>query len=190
MSRFQTFPCGECGSQVVLATGPGRTAEYRVGVPLPVPADLAIPTCRKCGETYFTVELSARLAKAQAPLYDRWVKDHLTRLVGLLRDRHGLTLRQIETACGVTATYFSHVMKGRKKTSLPLIRLVEAFVAAPHELLRHVSGKPLQTDELTAETVVAYRAPVIEGFVRYAIGGVYREPTIVRGTAANDAYAA
>ncbi len=68
MSDFQPFRCAECGAEVGLTSGPGRAAEYRRGMFLPIPDSFAVPTCTSCREMYFTVERSAQLAKLQASL--------------------------------------------------------------------------------------------------------------------------
>jgi transcriptional regulator with XRE-family HTH domain len=139
--EFKPFRCVECGDQVRLLKKAGRVEEYRRGVPLPIPEDFAIPTCPTCGEEYFTVELSEALAKLQAPLFAEWQRAHCEPLVDRIRKAHEITLRELEEACGVTGTYLSHVLAGRKEASLTLIRLLEAYAAAPKELARQL-GKP------------------------------------------------
>lgn len=49
------FTCAECGGDVFAMTGLGRTVENERGVVLPVPDDLAAPTCVRCGEEYYSV---------------------------------------------------------------------------------------------------------------------------------------
>src|ERR1035437_8904968 len=106
---FKPFRCGVCGASVKSKKTPGRTREYRRGVVLPVPDDFGIPTCTGCGEEYLSVEQAEALDARQAPAYAVWQKDHLSKVVRRIQERHAVTLRQIEGACGVTATYLSHV---------------------------------------------------------------------------------
>lgn len=158
MSSKRLFHCAECGGDVVLAVGPGRTELHRRGVELPVPADFAIPTCRLCGETYLTADESARLAELQRPAFDELLKRQAAKLVELLTARHRIPLRRLEAACGVTATYLSHVTSGDKVPSVQLLRLLEAFHAAPDELERHLAGRPWQPST-SAELVLKAPSP-------------------------------
>jgi transcriptional regulator with XRE-family HTH domain len=141
-ARFAPFRCAECGDMVRLEKGPGRTEEYRRGVLLPVPADFEIPTCPTCGERYLSAERGERLARLQAPMFAEWQRALVAPLVAAIRKENGVTLRQIERACGVSDTYLSHVVAGRKEASLTLIRLLEAFAHAPSEFIRQLNGEP------------------------------------------------
>jgi transcriptional regulator with XRE-family HTH domain len=141
--EFEPFGCAECGDLVRLVTGPGRVEEYRRGVSLPVPAELAIPTCPSCGERYFDAAARDALTAHQAPLFAAWQREHCGPLIEQIRRRHrGITLRDLEKACGVSPTYLSHVLAGSKDASLTLIRLLEAFANAPAELERHLRPEP------------------------------------------------
>lgn len=145
----------ECGGDVVTVSGPGRTSEFKLGIPLPVPTDFEIPTCVHCGETYLTVERGEELTKRQAPAYDAWLKEHSVELIERMRARHTTTLRHLERAAGVTRTYFSKLLSGKKTPSLQLVRLLEAFETAPEELQRHLDGrawKPAYDPALTFST--------------------------------------
>lgn len=141
MSRSRLFRCVECGGDVVTVTGADRTSDFKLGIPLPVPADFEMPTCVRCGETYLTVERGEELTRRQAPAYDAWLKEHSVELIERLRARHTTTLRHLEGASGVTRTYFSKLLSGKKTPSLQLVRLLEAFDAAPEELQRHLDGR-------------------------------------------------
>lgn len=164
----ETFPCVECGGLVRLETGPGRVEEYRRGVPLPVPAELAIATCSSCGERYFDEEQREALAAYQAPLFAAWQREHCAPLIERIRRRHrGVTLRDLEGACGVSPTYLSHVLAGRKDASLTLIRLLEAFANAPAELERHLRRDP-PLDALRGPASPAVRARYDGGPMRPA----------------------
>ena len=48
------FDCDLCECDVVLAGGPGRAREYRLGIVLAIPEDFPTATCQNCGETYLT----------------------------------------------------------------------------------------------------------------------------------------
>ena len=198
MSRAHLFRCAECGGHVVDATGPGRAHQYHPGVELPIPADFAVPTCKSCGETYFSVERGDALAKAQRPAFDAWLKSRSAELVPLLVARHRVSLRHLETACGLTPTYLSHVKNGRKTPSLMLVRLLEAFASSSTELQRHLDGRPWRRDEPlslgliraqepTSPTVPISGTPLVMTASRST---TYDAPTLVLGRPSNDDLAA
>lgn len=145
-SMTDSFVCSLCGGQVSPRSEPGRLREYRRGVPkLPIPAEIAIPTCSACGELYFDQELSAKLEQLMLPAFLAWQRDHLGRLVSELQRRHGATKRQVAGICGVTPSYLSHLLAGTEKSSPTLQRLVEAFVAKPSEFARHMRGEAFKS---------------------------------------------
>jgi transcriptional regulator with XRE-family HTH domain len=137
---FKPFACGLCGASVKAKRGPGRTREYRRGLLLPVPDDFPMPTCTGCGEEYMSVEQAHSLDAKQAPAYAAWQAEHVGAVVQRLKSVHHVTLRQIEAACGVTGTYLSHVLAGRKEASASLIYLLEAYAASPAEFQRRLTG--------------------------------------------------
>ncbi len=122
------FPrCPECGGKVELVAKRGRSREYRRGVRLEVPAGFEIPSCLSCGEELMSADISSRL---DAILHAVLMRRQVTRLrscVQILKVRHGVTQQQIEDACGVTRSYLSHLLSGRREMSTTLMRLLEAF---------------------------------------------------------------
>lgn len=89
-----------------------------------------------------TPELELRLAA-------RWRREflfaqaaHFRRLVDILSLRDGVTQKDIVRACGVTPSFFSRVVNGRRKASLTLTRLLEAYVECQSEMRRHLEGRP------------------------------------------------
>lgn len=154
--KFTRFHCGVCNGWVIQKTGAGRLMEYRRGLSLPVPDEYPIATCEGCGEEYFTVEEGEALRKLQAPLYAAWQSAHCGKVVERLRERHGVTLREIEAACGVTGTYLSHVLAGRKEASRTLISLLEAYSLNPSEFERRRAGGSWEAaDALLGATLVS-----------------------------------
>jgi transcriptional regulator with XRE-family HTH domain len=66
-------------------------------------------------------------------------RSHLRFLVETIRAKAGVSNREIEQACGVTPTYLSHLLKGRKEAGEPLIGLLEAFAIHPSEVRRRLN---------------------------------------------------
>ncbi|MBI4704421.1 MAG: hypothetical protein HY744_25235 [Deltaproteobacteria bacterium] len=139
---FEPFTCPECGGTVRLTTGPGRTREYRRGVPpLAVPDELPIPTCEDCGDSFVLVETEGELNKALDDRYREWQRDHLARVVALLQRRHDATKRQVASSAGITPSHLSHLLAGQDAASATLLRLFESLAAYPPEFERHLQGR-------------------------------------------------
>lgn len=134
----QLFDCDRCGGRVELVAVPGRRREFRTGMMLDVPESFPIATCRQCGETYLTTEEAERL---EAVLADQLATE-CQKLVATIQARTGFTQKQIEAVCGVTPTYLSHVLAGRKQPSATLLRLLECFAVHPEEARRQQDGVP------------------------------------------------
>ncbi len=64
------FRCPECGGNVKLLATEGRRMTYRNLPDLEVPADLAIPTCDRCGEQYVSDSVAKAIASGMRPLYE------------------------------------------------------------------------------------------------------------------------
>jgi hypothetical protein len=161
---FEPFPCPECGGTVRMVPPAGETWEFRRGLPVRIPGSVRIPRCDRCGESYLGPADEARVQAAVRAVFLEEQKRHYARCVGQLQRVHGATLGEIERACGVTPTYFSHVMKGRRVASLTLTRLVEAFVAAPGEMARHLAalrGREPESPAATALRGAVAVAPIV-----------------------------
>ena len=128
--------CVQCGGMVRPLAGSGRMFEYRPGISLEIPVDFSVSTCELCGETYLTDRDAAELEKRLSTAYASYCGE----LIDAVRERAGVTLRQVEKAAGVTPTYLSHVTSGRKLASLTLIRLLQAYAIYPKEVHRHLAG--------------------------------------------------
>lgn len=76
---IQSFCCSECGGKVRITTGPGRTREYKRGIPpLPLPDDFPLPTCERCGETYVLAETEEELSRILEESYQKQYGDKNT----------------------------------------------------------------------------------------------------------------
>lgn len=124
----QKFPmCPDCGGEVRLAARSGRTREVLRGVHVPVPADFKIPTCLKCGEESFNIELAEKL---DSVLHQTLIDD-LRADVGRICAAHGANQQQVEDALGVTRTYLSHVLAGRNPPSATFVKFLRSFANVP-----------------------------------------------------------
>lgn len=70
MSRDKLIKCLECGvGRVVPVAKPGRFTSYKALVRVPVPDELAIPTCNGCGARWFDEEHARTFDEALEPEY-------------------------------------------------------------------------------------------------------------------------
>jgi len=141
MSQFQKFTCSDCGGTVDLNSGTGRTREYSRGFKVPIPDDFVLPTCSRCGEIYVLPEMEAKLTAVLRKRFLEMQSSHYRELVDILALRNGVKQMDIVRACGVTPSYMSHILNGKRKASTTLTRLLEAFAVCNTEFMRHVEGR-------------------------------------------------
>ena len=139
--NFQPFTCAECGGEVDYRAAPNRMYDYAQGYVLPIPDDFLIPTCDSCGEQYFTQAITERLDSILRSAFLAQQTSHYRELVDTLVQRHGVSQRDIVRACGITPSYLSHILAGKRHASTTLTRLLEAFVICSSEFERNVEGR-------------------------------------------------
>lgn len=136
------FSCYECGSPVMMMAIQGRTIEYHPGYRVPIPADILLPTCTHCGEFYLDEESAKKLDPILKREFLKQQAGHYKKLIERLRDVHKVTQIDIVRACGITASHLSHILAGKRRASITLTRLLEAFVKDGREFRRHLDGRP------------------------------------------------
>src|SRR5690606_36678789 len=114
---------------------------YRRGFVLEVPEDIEIPTCDRCGAEYIDMDLRDQIKARLKPKHDESQSDHISFLIGAIQNRTQASYREIEKACGLTPTYLSHVLSGRREASEQLIALLEAYAVCPSEVQRRLERK-------------------------------------------------
>jgi hypothetical protein len=138
MTTFEAFRCGACGGQVTLVAKAGRRRFLKPGFLVEIPADYAIPTCAKCGETYLDPDQAESLDRRLEEVHGDVSRSHWAARVETLKKRHSTSQRTIATVLGITPSHLSHVLAGTTEPSVPLTRLVDALEACPAEFLRHL----------------------------------------------------
>ena len=160
------FPrCSECGGDVELCAKPGRTREYRRGVALDVPAGFKIPTCTQCGNELMSAAIAKRLDALLRPVFLERQASQLRVCVQALVMRHSVTQQQIEDACGVTRSYLSHIISGRREASEPLMKLIEVFALSAPAFEFALEGIPFNERVLAIfEAPSAQKYRVVKNF--------------------------
>lgn len=157
--------CVECGEKAVEPTAkPGRTTSVD-GFVVELPEDFEIPTCVNCGAEMLDRETARRMDEFAIPVAISMKAEHVRRVVDDIRSTDSsIRLQDVERACGVTRSYLSHVQAGRKSASITLIRLLEAYAAAPAELHRHLRGEEWQARRWTKRNALDGRRNVSVDF--------------------------
>ena len=133
--------CFECGGTLNLKGGIDRVFVYRKGSEFVLPSDFEIPTCDNCGSDFLDEELENKAKELFRPMFLKEQNEHLEFLIKTIQTNTGMTLREIERACGVIDTYLSHILSGRKEASEVLIGQLEGFAIYPGEAKRRLDRK-------------------------------------------------
>jgi Helix-turn-helix domain len=125
--------CGECGRrEVEPRTAAGRMSPYKNFPALPVPDDLAIPTCRHCGAEWIGARdaelIDAALEKAAADVLSRLAREALESMID------GVTQRDLEQRLGLSPGYISKVKRGHEVPSPALVSALTLLAVRPARL--------------------------------------------------------
>lgn len=72
------FRCHECGGDVLMSTGTGRSFPYTATVELPIPTDFEAPTCDRCNAMFLNDETWQRLE----PIFNKlWLEFQMNNFV-------------------------------------------------------------------------------------------------------------
>jgi transcriptional regulator with XRE-family HTH domain len=142
MSEFTPFRCAECGQKVTRARPrPDVLWDMGDGVRLPLPAELLIPSCDHCNESYIDTALGARIEAALEAAFVSARVRSAAKAIDRIIESTGISQRALEDVCGVSAGYLSKVRHGERNVSVTLLRLLEAFAACPAEVDRHIGRR-------------------------------------------------
>ena len=128
-ARAMAGKCPCCGRHAVRPTAqPGRVCRYR-NAALTLPADLLVPTCRRCKHLLLSFESMPELAAALEATYRaELVQRAATEITKL---RRCLSQRKLEVAIDVSQGYLSRLRAGHGVPSAALVSLVALLSAEP-----------------------------------------------------------
>jgi hypothetical protein len=146
--RPRTSTCSRCGAKrsVRLQKRIGRSIAYRTLPALPLPEDVAIPTCSRCKAEF----LDKATRKALAPLLARLYAAELRRRIqGAIEALSQVTSqRQIEKNLGLSQGYLSRLKAGAGTPSPALVLQLQQLALDPIPRLREVEriwGEPISS---------------------------------------------
>ncbi len=131
-ARAKAGPCPRCGRHAVRPTAqPGRVCRYR-NTALTLPADLLVPTCRRCKHLLLSFESMPELAAALEATYRaELVQRAATEITKL---RRCLSQRKLEVALDLSQGYLSRLRAGNGVPSAVLVSLVALLSSEPTRL--------------------------------------------------------
>ena len=125
--------CAECGERAVerLAVS-GRRSPWKQFPSLPIPAELEIPTCAKCGAEWF----DRKTALAVDAALGREAENLMRRIAREAIDALSLTINQrdLEAQLGLSAGYISKVKHGKETPSAQLVAALSLLASQPSRL--------------------------------------------------------
>lgn len=152
IGRSRAGPCSRCGAQgsVRLRKRPGRSVPYRTLPALPVPQEVAIPTCSRCRAEYLDAQTQEILAPLRSRLYAaelrRRIKEAIATL-GTVTSQH-----YVETLLGLSQGYLSRLKAGAGTPSPALVLQLQQLALDPIPRLREAErlwGDPIPTSPQT-----------------------------------------
>jgi len=131
-ARAKAGPCPRCGRHAVRPTAqPGRVCRYR-NTALTLPADLLVPTCRRCKHLLLSFDSTPELAAALEATYRAELVQRAAAEITRLRRR--LSQRKLEVAIDLSQGYLSRLLSGAGVPSAVLVSLLALLGSEPSRL--------------------------------------------------------
>jgi len=112
--------CIHCGARAVKPrTGVGRTTRYRTMPTMPIPTDILIPACGRCGSEYLDETSSASLAPRLQAAYQASLRTRARVAIDIL-SKH-ISQRKLEQRLGLSQGYLSRLRAGDGNPSPELV---------------------------------------------------------------------
>lgn len=132
--------CYECFGKIEFRSAKGLEWEILPKITLPIPEDIIVLRCVNCGEPYYRSSDEELISNRLENEYEAESRiKHVQDLIELLCIKHKINFYHLESACGVTNSYFTKIKSGQKVPSIMLERLLEAYLICPQELERHLN---------------------------------------------------
>jgi len=130
--------CVECGKGKISPTAKkGRKTSYKNLKNLPVPNDLEIPTCNKCGAEYFDKAHAVAIDRALEPVYQQELQIRAAALLEKLT-KSNVTQSKLEALLGLSHGYLSKVRSGARQPSPMLVSCLRLVAADPEGRIKEV----------------------------------------------------
>lgn len=151
--------CPECGTRTVEPRAEkGRTLPYRNFPALPIPAELVLPTCTRCGD----IRIGAKEAEVLDGALEKAAQETLASLgkQAIEAIQEVATQRDVEARLGLSPGYLSKVKRGREVPSAALVSALVLLAVRPNRLkeLEGVWSSGQLPPRLTTDVVAQWQA--------------------------------
>jgi hypothetical protein len=129
---------------VRLRKRPGRTLAYRTLPALPLPEDVALPSCSRCKAEFLDKPAREALAPLLAQLYAAELRRRIQNAIVALTPV--VSQRRMEDLLGLSAGYLSRLKAGAGTPSPALVLLLQQLAIDPITRLREMEriwGEPI-----------------------------------------------
>lgn len=156
--------CPECGTRTVEPRAqPGRTLPYRNFPALPIPAEVVLPTCSRCGD----IRIGAKEAELLDTVLEAAAQETLASLgkQAIEAIQEFATQRDVEARLGLSPGYLSKVKRGREVPSAALVSALVLLAVRPNRLkeLEGVWSTRRLPPRLTSDAVARWEAEIPPG---------------------------
>ena len=137
MTKRKVWRCVECGvGKVRPFAKAGRQARHRTMM-LELPADLAIPTCDRCGTEWFDDTVARQVDDVLEGLYRGELRARVRVAIDVLT-RHA-SQRKMERMLGLSHGYLSKLRNGTSDPSPELVSNLALLARDPENRIRELS---------------------------------------------------
>lgn len=137
MSKFRARRCYECGAgKIGMLARAGRKTAHRNLAHLSVPADLAIPTCDRCGTEWFDAESARRVDAALDQVCRAELRRRVRRAIETI-SRH-VPQQKVEKLLGLSQGYLSKLKSGDRVPSPEMVSDLALIARAPRRRVREL----------------------------------------------------
>jgi len=128
--------CAECGGTIALRRTQGRTMRYKNVDGLPVPASLAIPTCKKCGTEWMNDTVAEAIDEAMDPVYRARLRAMVQKAIATITEL--VTQSELERKLGMAQGYLTKLKSGTRDPSPELVLQLSLIALHPRQRLREI----------------------------------------------------
>lgn len=137
MTSSRPRRCVRCGARSVRnLTRPGLTNPYRMLPALPLPKDLAIPTCRRCATQYIDPQTAEALLEALNLAFAKEMRRRGREAVNQICEY--ISQRRLELLLGLSQGYLCRLRAGKSTPSAALVALLTLLANEPELRLREL----------------------------------------------------
>lgn len=130
--------CPACGQGEVRPTAQaGRLVRYKNMAALPLPDDLAIPTCGACAEEWIDRDTALAVDAALEREYQKRLRQLVVADLDRLAARK-VTQRRLEEILGLSHGYLSKIRSGASRPSVALVSCLHLLASDPEHRMREM----------------------------------------------------